>query len=78
MPKVISTIQQIVDMPFSTFNFMQNGKFDTKFLNKIGVTVNGFYDTKLLGHALNEVAPKDLKSMVDMYFPEDLEDNNEA
>lgn len=46
-----------------------NGKFDIKFLNKIGIDVKNFtFDTMLAHHLLDETTPHDLKELANKYL----------
>jgi len=53
----------------------QNAKFDLKFLWRYGVSAANVWDTKVMQHLINENAPKSLSDLVNMYFPEELEED---
>jgi hypothetical protein len=52
---------------------LHNAKFDLKFLNRHGVTINKVADTKMMSHMVNEEGKNALKDLVKQYFPEYLE-----
>jgi uracil-DNA glycosylase family 4 len=73
--KFRALLQEFISKLFSNSNgkVLQKCKFDLKFLKKYGVeTFNNIWDTKIMQHLVNENVPKDLRSLVSYYFPEEL------
>ena len=69
------TVKNILINP-NNVKVFQNAKFDLKFLWNYGVEAVNVWDTKVMQHLENENAPKSLLDLVNMYFPEELEEKN--
>jgi uracil-DNA glycosylase family 4 len=73
--KFKAVLQDLLSKLFSSpqGKVLQKCKFDLKFLKKYGVEkFNNIWDTKIMQHLVNENVPKDLRSLVSYYFPEEL------
>ena len=67
-------VEKILTNP-ANIKIFQNAKFDLKFLHTKGIQAVNVWDTKVMQHLVNENAPKSLNDLVNMYFPEELEEN---
>jgi len=70
-------IQNVLSNP-NNIKVFQNAKFDLKFLYSRGVQAVKVWDTKIMQHLVNENTPKSLLDLVNMYFPEELEENADS
>ena len=70
-------IQKVLGNP-NNIKVFQNAKFDLKFLLSRGVQAVNVWDTKIMQHLVNENTPKSLLDLVNMYFPEELEENADS
>ena len=71
---ITGVVDKILNNP-SNIKIFQNAKFDLKFLHTKGIQAVNVWDTKVMQHLVNENAPKSLNDLVNMYFPEELEEN---
>ena len=67
-------VKRILNNP-NNVKVFQNAKFDLKFLYNYDVGAYNVWDTKVMQHLVNENAPKSLSDLVNMYFPEELEED---
>ena len=67
------TIKKVLGNP-NNIKVFQNAKFDLKFLWRYRIQAVNVWDTKVMQHLVNENAPKSLLDLVNMYFPEELEE----
>jgi len=71
---VIRAISNILSNP-NNIKVFHNAKFDLKFLYRYAVEAVNVWDTKVMQHLINENVPKSLNDLVNMYFPEELEED---
>ena len=69
-----SVVDKILTNP-ANIKIFQNAKFDLKFLHTKGIQSVNVWDTKVMQHLVNENVPKSLNDLVNMYFPEELEED---
>ena len=69
-----SVVDKILTNP-ANIKIFQNAKFDLKFLHTKGIQAVNVWDTKVMQHLINENVPKSLNDLVNMYFPEELEED---
>ena len=67
-------VDKILNNP-ANIKIFQNDKFDLKFLHTKGIQAVNVWDTKVMQHLVNENVPKSLNDLVNMYFPEELEED---
>ena len=71
------TVKKILENP-NNIKVFQNAKFDLKFLYQYRIEAVNVWDTKVMQHLVNENAPKSLLDLVNMYFPEELEEGSQC
>jgi uracil-DNA glycosylase family 4 len=71
------TVKGILTNP-NNIKVFQNAKFDLKFLWNYQIEAVNVWDTKVMQHLVNENAPKSLLDLVNMYFPEELEEKTKC
>jgi DNA polymerase-1 len=70
--KVWVILRRILENPNNKKVF-HNAKFDLKFLINYGIDTKNVWDTKIMHHFINEMAPKSLMDLVKLYFSDELE-----
>ena len=71
---ITGVVEKILNNP-ANIKVFHNAKFDLKFLYRYGVEAVNVWDTKVMQHLINENVPKSLNDLVNMYFPEELEED---
>tara|TARA_R100000687_G_C6404211_1_gene143329 strand:+ start:34 stop:894 length:861 start_codon:yes stop_codon:yes gene_type:complete len=71
---ITGVVDKILNNP-ANIKIFQNAKFDLKFLHTKGIQAVNVWDTKVMQHLVNENVPKSLNDLVNMYFPEELEED---